>query len=138
LAADPLARPDERTTQALYDCIVTALLNEGLPTAGFGLAFVQSVAQESFKQVDGLWYRRGDQVRSGRLGLDIADEASAILWLSQRLAVYPATEAELIPEFNTASAGVRISGGLSRTLRENFRLDPVTRRWRVPTALERD
>ncbi len=127
----------QRRTQALYDHVVTSLLGEGIPTVGFGLAFVQSVAQDSFKQVDGQWYRRGDRVLSGRLGLDVVDEASAILWLDNRLSVQPATEAELIPEFNTVSTA-RISGGLERLLRENFRLDPLTKRWRVPTTLERE
>lgn len=138
LADSPRAVAEQRTTQALYDRIVTSLLSEGIPTAGFGLAFVQSVAQESFKQVDGLWYRRGDRVHSGRLGLDVVDEASAIQWLDSRLSLEPATEAELIPELNSASAGGRIVGGLTRLLHENFRLDPASRRWRVPTRLERD
>lgn len=134
----PETTPDQRTTQALYDHIITSLLSEGIPTAGFGLAFVQSVAQESFKQADGLWYRRGDRVQSNRLSMDIADEASAIAWLDQRLSLGTATEASLIPEFNRQSAGARIPRSLSQLLRENFRHDPRTNEWRVPTVLERD
>ena len=135
---EPGASPVARTTQALYDHVVTTLLSGGKPTTGFGLAFVQSVAQESFKQIDGLWYRRGDRVQSERLLTHIADETSAIAWLDRYLGARPATEAEIIPEFNTASTSTHIQGGLSRLLQENFVLDPVTKRWRVPTALERD
>lgn len=138
-----LARPGtpsngERTTQSLYDHIVTSLLADGIPTAGFGLAFIQSVAQDAFKQVDGLWYRRGDRVQTNRLGMDIVDEASAIAWLDYRLSLHPATEAELIPDFNTLSAGARIPRSLGDLLRENFRYDKRTNTWRVPTALERE
>jgi len=132
------AAAETRTTQALYDHVITSLLAKGAPTVGFGLAFVQSVAQESFKQVDGLWYRRGDRVRSDKPRMDIVDETSAVMWLDQRLALSPATEAEIIPEFNTASASVHIAGGLSRLLQENFVPERVTGRWRAPTAQERD
>jgi DNA modification methylase len=128
----------ERTTQSLYDHIVTSLLAEGIPTAGFGLAFIQSVAQESFKQVDGLWYRRGDRVQTNRLGMDIVDETSAVAWLDARLSVQPSTEAEIIPEFNRLSAGARIPRSLGDLLRENFRLDKRTNTWRLPTAQERE
>ena len=138
LAAQGAPANGERTTQSLYDHIVTSLLAEGIPTAGFGLAFIQSVAQDTFKQVDGLWYRRGDRVQTNRLGMDIVDEASAIAWLDARLSVQPSTEAELIPEFNRLSAGARIPRSLGDLLRENFRLDARTNTWRVPTVLERE
>jgi DNA modification methylase len=138
LAQTDGAEPGARTTQALYDHVITSLLAKGVPTAGFGLAFVQSVAQESFKQVDGLWYRRGDRVRSDKPRMNIVDETSAVMWLDQRLALSPATEAEIIPEFNTASTSVHIAGGLSRLLRENFSFDPIRRSWRLPTAPERE
>jgi DNA modification methylase len=138
LADSDGSAPEKRTTQALYDQVVTTLLNGGMPTSGFGLTFVQSVAQESFKQVDGYWYRRGDRIQSERMLTHIADEGSAITWLDRYLGARPATEAEIIPEFNTVSARTHIAGGLTRLLRENFFFDPITRRWRVPTALERD
>ena len=140
LASRDGAAAQQRTTQALYDHIMTEILRERVPMSGFSLAFIQSVAQESFKQVDGLWYRRGDRVQSDtpRLTMDIADESSAVAWLDHRLSAQPMTEAQIIPEFNQASAGARIAGGLTRLLRENFVQDPRTNRWRVPTALERD
>jgi len=134
---DGSAQP-KRTTQALYDHVVTTLLSDSRPTSGIGLTFVQSVAQEAFKQVDGLWYRRGDRIKSERLLTHVADEGSAIGWLERFLGAKPATEAEIIPEFNTASAGAHIKGGLGRLLKENFVQDPVSKRWRVPTTLERD
>jgi hypothetical protein len=140
LASEGSASEDQRTTQALYDYVITTLLREHQLASGFGLAFIQSVAQESLKQVDGLWYRRGDRVQTDtpRMGMDIVDESSAVLWLDQRLSYQAMTEAEVIPEFNQASAGTHIVGGIGRLLRENFVLDPRSRRWRVPTALERD
>lgn len=140
LASRDGAAAHQRTTQALYDHIMTAILRQRVPMSGFSLAFIQSVAQESFKQVDGLWYRRGDRVQSDnpRLTMDVVDESSAVAWLDHRLSAQQMTEAQIIPEFNQASAGARISGGLTRLLRENFVQDPRTNRWRVPTVLERD
>ncbi len=131
--------PHQRSTQALYDHAITTLLASGRSTAGIGLAFVQSVAQEHFKQADGLWYRRGDRVAGDRPQMDIVDERSAVVWLEQRLSAAPATEAELSADFHAATTGgAVIAGGLERLLRENFVCDPQTRLWRVPGALERD
>ena len=73
-----------------------------------------------------------------RLGMDIVDEASAVSWLDNRLSVQPTTEAELIPDFNRLSSGARIPRTIGDLLKENFRRDPRSNVWRVPTALERE
>ena len=90
-----------------------------------------------FKQVEGRWYLRGEQVIEGGLGLIVEDEASAIAWLSGLLGNEPQTTGDLIPKWQVATRDAAIAKSLDQILEENFWREERTGRWRLPTKEER-
>ncbi len=127
--------PEERTLQGLWNHALYGMLRDGAVT--FSMAQVEELLPHYFKQVEGRWYLRGEQVIEGGLGLIVRDEASAIAWLSRILANQPQTTGDLIPQWQVATREARITKPFDQILAENFWEDERSGRWRLPTEAER-
>jgi len=127
--------PEERTLQGLWNHALYGMLRDGSVT--LSMAQVESLLPHYFKQVEGRWYLRGEQVMEGGLGLIVNDEASAIAWLSRLLENEPQTTGDLIPKWQVATHDATITKLLDQILEENFWLNERTGHWRLPTKEER-
>jgi len=127
--------PEERTLQGVWNHALYGMLRDGSVT--LSMAQVESLLPHYFKQVEGRWYLRGEQVIEGGLGLIVKDEPSAIAWLSRILENEPQTTGDLIPKWQVATHDAAIAKPLDQILEENFWQDERTGRWRLPTKDER-
>jgi len=127
--------PEERSLQGVWNHALYGMLRDGSVT--FSMAQVESLLPHYFKQVEGRWYLRGEQVMEGGLGLIVNDEASAIAWLSRLLENEPQTTGDLIPKWQVATHDATITKLLDQILEENFWLNERTGHWRLPTKEER-
>jgi hypothetical protein len=141
--ADPRTYSEEhRTTPFLNTILMNGILRD-VNVERINLPFIEDVCSCYFKKIDNRWYLPEEQVGARPAGAffeaEITDEMTAIQWLQQRLGTTPTRIGELRPHWMRAT--VRLTGDIStrleRYLRENFWLDPATRRWRVPTEEER-
>lgn len=138
LETDP--PPAQRTLQHLWNHVLYDLLRNG--SVEVSMADVETMLayhSQTFKQVDGRYYLRGEAVMGGNV-FDLRSDAGAIAWLTAVLGNEPQTTGELIPKWQqeTASLGGVDPGRLDRLLEQNFWPDRRTGRWRVPTAAERE
>ena len=127
--------PEERTLQGLWNHALYGMLRDGAVT--FSMAQVEALLPHYFKQVEGRWYMRGEQVIEGGLGLIVKDEPSAIAWLARLLENEPQPTGDLIPQWQIATLEARVAKPLDQVLAENFWPDERSGRWRLPTAEER-
>ena len=127
--------PEERTLQGVWNHALYGMLRDGSVT--FSMAQVESLLPHYFKQVEGRWYLRGEQVIEGGLGLIVKDEPTAIAWLSRILENEPQTTGDLIPQWQMTTLDAPIAKPLDQILEENFWPDERTGRWRLPTKEER-
>lgn len=132
--------PGQRTLQHLWNHVLYDLLCNG--SVEVSMADVETILayhSQTFKQVDGRYYLRGEAVMGGNV-FDLRSDAGAIAWLTAVLGNEPQTTGELIPKWQreTASLGGVDPGRLDRLLEQNFWPDRRTGRWRVPTAAERE
>jgi len=127
--------PEERTLQAVWNHALYGMLRDGSVT--FSMAQVETLLPHYFKEVEGRWYLRGEQVIEGGLGLIVQDEPSAIAWLSRLLENEPQTTGDLIPQWQMTTLDASIAKSLDQILEENFWPDERTGRWRLPTQKER-
>jgi len=127
--------PEERTLQGVWNHALYGMLRDGSVT--LSMAQVEALLPHYFKQVEGRWYLRGEQVIEGGLGLIVRDEPSAIAWLSRILENEPQTTGDLIPRWQVATHDAAIAKPLDQILEENFWRDERTGRWRLPTKDER-
>jgi predicted RNA methylase/predicted RNA-binding Zn-ribbon protein involved in translation (DUF1610 family) len=135
LSGNPLA--EHRTTQFLHSFAIRQLLNSNILIEKVTIPYLETVLPHYFKQVEGRWYLRGEQVMEGGLGLIVKDEPSAIAWLSRILENEPQTTGDLIPQWQMTTLDAPIAKPLDQILEENFWPDERTGRWRLPTKEER-
>ncbi|MFW6116531.1 MAG: DNA methyltransferase [bacterium] len=138
LASQP--EPGHRTIQYLHSLLIRHLLEENVIIEKVTIPYLEQLLLHHFKQVDGHWYLRGEQVAGGGLGMLVKDEASAIAWLARLLSNEPQSTGALIPQWQMAilHVGDRIPKPLEQILEENFWQDRRTGQWRIPTAGERE
>ena len=127
--------PEDRTLQGLWNHALYGMLRDG--TVTLSMAQVEALLPHYFKQVEGRWYLRGEQVLEGGLGLIVENESTAIAWLSRLLENEPQTTGDLIPKWQVATRDASIAKSLDQILKENFWPDEHTGRWRLPTDEER-
>jgi hypothetical protein len=126
-----------RTTQFLHSLAIRQLLNSNILIEKVTIPYLEAMLPHYFKQIEGRWYLRGEQVIEGGLGLIVSDEPSAIAWLTRVLENEPQTTGDLIPKWQMTTLDAQIAKPLDQILEENFWLDEHTGRWRLPTPEER-
>jgi DNA-directed RNA polymerase subunit RPC12/RpoP/predicted RNA methylase len=135
LASNPPA--EYRTIQFLHSFAIRQLLNSNILIEKVAIPYLETVLPHYFKQIEGRWYMRGEQVIEGGLGLIVKDEPSAIAWLARLLENEPQPTGDLIPQWQIATLEARVAKPLDQVLAENFWQDERSGRWRLPTAEER-
>jgi hypothetical protein len=126
-----------RTTQFLHSLAIRQLLNSNILIEKVTIPYLEAMLPHYFKQIEGRWYLRGEQVIEGGLGLIVSDEPSAIAWLTRVLENEPQTTGDLIPKWQMTTLDAQIAKPLDQILEENFWPDEHTGRWRLPTPEER-
>jgi len=135
LSGNPPA--EHRTTQFLHSFAIRQLLNANILIEKVTIPYLEAMLPLYFKQIEGRWYLRGEQVIEGGLGLIVHDEPSAIAWLTRVLENEPQTTGDLIPKWQMTTLDAQIAKPLDQILEENFWPDEHTGRWRMPTTEER-
>lgn len=137
LSTNPPAQ--KRTLQHFWNVVLYEMLADGV--VDVSMEKVGSILLHYFKQVDGQWYLRGENVAGGNV-FDLKSDSGAIAWLTAVLSAKPQTIGDLIPSWQSTTAtlqGVDVEPGrLERLLEQNFWLDKRTNRWRIPTPMERE
>jgi predicted RNA methylase len=128
---------EHRTTQFLHSLAIRQLLNSNILIEKVTIPYLEAMLPHYFKQIEGRWYLRGEQVIEGGLGLIVHDEPSAIAWLTRVLENEPQTTGDLIPKWQMTTLDAQIAKPLDQILGENFWPDERTGRWRLPTPEER-